>query len=598
MVKDYRTHLQKVWRETHQKWEEVYDPYYFRTYKVWDGKGQEDYGGGWLRHARSTSIVDHAVDHQLSAEPQVERFPVREGEEHQKNADLVENGLAAIFQEAALLESVLTWKMMSKHLIHYGYAVHELDLDSEVLARRADEPERNRGESDDEFEGRNRLFQHYRRSAMPFRTRAPHPSDILMDPTEKQPRIAIKHVKMYSAHLYELTRTKKERGRKVDVWEKGDNPWEEILVDICWTEKWHALMVAGNEDFWSRTFHFKQGQLLFVEPNTWGFVPYAHAFGNFGMQPTAASGRGPSALAVGILDPVIPDLHAQAQAIAARHNILIDASFNPILVKGMGADELRDQLDKGRIIEVNEEGTVRRMELAQLPRWMFQSEEWYGKDIEEGTVARVLAGIREPGVITVGQHAMIHSAAAKKFLGVSKQMEHLASVACSQILQMIDMQDFDLTIRGHRIKPEYIEHDYSVQVHFDVIDPMIQAQQRELELKEVELGIRSDETYRSSGARIADESGEQKRLLRQWIRKLPPVHQALAMEVAREEGTDRLLQRAMALAAGQGAAPVNGNAAPSGLLGPDGQPLASSMGQMDAGLEPATLGQNGTNLEG
>ena len=177
------------------------------------------------------------------------------------------------------------------------------------------------------------------------------------------------------------------------------------------------------------------------------------------------------------------------------------------------------------------------------------------------------------------------------------------------------MLDLDLTVRGHRIKPEYIEKDYSVQVSFDVVDPVIQMQQRELGLREYQLGIKSGETYRSADARIEDESGEQKRLLSEWIRKNPLVHQALALEVAREEGIDDLLQRAMALARegiGQPApqTEMEGNGAPSGLLGPDGQPLSQSMGQtggapravrqLREALTPqvASPGRNGANLAG
>ena len=233
---------------------------------------------------------------------------------------------------------------------------------------------------------------------------------------------------------------------------------------------------------------------------------------------------------------------------------------------------------------------------------MVQGEEWYARDIEEGTVARVLAGIKEPGVITVGQHAMIHTAAAKKFIGVGKQMEHLASVACSQILQLIDTLDLDMTIRGHQIKPEYIEQDYEVQVSFDVLDPMIQLQQREMGLKEVQLGIKSRETYRSADARIEDESGENERLLSEWIRSNPLVHQALAMEVARKQGVEKLLQSAIALAAGeQGQAPTpTGNGASSVLLGPNGQPLASSMaaGQQQNPLTAEMASLNGNSLAG
>ena len=561
LIDRYRSHLKEIWSTAHAKWETVYDAYYFRTYPVWSGKEAAE-RPNWLKPARPTSIVDHSVDHQLSAEPQVHRFPAGEGETHELNADLTEKGLTAILAEAALLEPVLTWKLLGKYLIHYGYAIHEIGLDSRVLQRRSEQPEQEKGESDEDFKARERQAQHYRRTAMPFRTRVPHPSDVLLDPTEKRPLIAIKHTQRYSINLHELTVGRKNRGRETDIWEVGKNPWELILADEFWSEHWHALMASGHIGQRGGRHSYDQGRLLFVEPNTWGFVPYAHAFANFGMEKTGAMERDPSNLAVGILDPVIADLLAQAQAVSGRHNALMDATFNPVLVKGMGAEEVRDQLDQGDILEVPEEGALRRMEIPQLPRWMFQTEEWLSRDIEEGTVSRALSGIREQGVSTVGQQAILSTAAGKKFVGVSKQLEHLASVACSQILQLIDILNLDLTIRGHRIKPEFIEKDYSVHVSFDLVDPVIQLQQRQIGIQEVKLGMKSLETYWSADAKLEDASGERQRLLEDWIRSNPLVHQVLAMEVAKGMGIELLLQRAMALAAGQpeqnGAGPVSG----------------------------------------
>ena len=159
------------------------------------------------------------------------------------------------------------------------------------------------------------------------------------------------------------------------------------MTDEYWTDCWHAL-VADSE-------------LLFVEKNTWGFVPFSHAFAGFGQQVTAIEEDDPSYLAVGILEPVMASLRAQAQAVAGRHNALLDATFNP-LGTTMDAAELQEQLARGDIIEMGNRGDAWRMEIPQLPRWLFASEEWLDRDIEQGTFARALAGVREQGVSTVG----------------------------------------------------------------------------------------------------------------------------------------------------------------------------------------------------
>ena len=595
IIDQYRSHLKEVWTNAHRKWEQ-YDAYYFRTYSVWEG-AEAHSRPGWLKPARPTSLVDNAVDHQLASEPTPHRNPARQSEESRNNADRVEEGLKAILDEAALLEPALTWKQQGKNLVHLGYSIHELGLDSNVLQRRSEEPPRG-DDSEEDYRANMRLYEHYRRTAMPFRTRSPHPARILLDPWEKKPRIAIRHARRFSQDLHELTVARKNRGRQADVWEVRNNrPFELILTDEYWTECWHAMMVSGYVAGTGCEYH-NMKRLLFVEKNTWGFVPYSHAYAGFGQEPTNSDRIDPANLAVGILDPVISDIRAQAQAVSGRHNALMDASFNPIGTR-MGADELRDQLDQGDIIEMSDRSDVWRMDIPQLPRWMFQTEEWLSRDIEEGTFSRALAGVREQGVSTVGQQAILSTAAGRKFVAVSRQLEHLASVASSQILQLIDLLDLNLTIKGKIIRPSYIESDYSVNISFDLVDPVLQLQQRQLGLQEVQAGLKSMETYWAADARLEDASGERKRLLMDWVRKNPMIHQALAMEVAKEEGIESLVERALSMAQG---GDEGGGAGAAPILGPDGMPMDQTMGQdqLRQGLTPNTINpsQIGANMAG
>ena len=94
------------------------------------------------------------------------------------------------------------------------------------------------------------------------------------------------------------------------------------------------------------------------------------------------------------------------------------------------------------------------------------------------------------------------------------------------------------------------------------------------------------------------------------------IHQAMAMEVAREEGIESLVERAIAASQGGGGSPgatgmgggMDGGG--GGLVGPDGMPLEQSMGQTGGapaavnqirqGLTPNTMspGRTGANLAG
>ena len=559
-------YLQDLWSRTHNKWREV-DSYYQQEFKLWpEGMSRPE----WLKPARSRSIVDHAVDHQLAYEPIVHRFPAGQTEASERRADEVEPAMKAILDEASLFEPSMTWKAIGKHLLLYGYAVIEDGLDSSCMNQRREKPRKGRNEPQDEFDRRVRSHQNAVKSMMPFRTRAPHPSRVLLDPMEKEPRMAVKHAYRRSIDLEEITSARMTGSRakrgEVHPWKVTDNPFEMVMVDEFWSECWHA-MVANDE-------------LLFVEKNTWGFIPYSHAFSGYGQEITSIEEYDPSYLAVGILEPVMPALKAQAQAVAGRHNALMEATFNPTGTV-MDASELEEQLSRGDVIEIGNKSDVWKMEIPQLPRWMFASEEWLDRDIELGTFSRALAGVREQGVSTVGQQAILTTAAGRKFVSPTKQLEHLATKSAEHILQWVDVLELDLRIRGHRLNRQMLESDYSCSVSFELIDPVLQLQFRELGMREVQQGLKSKETYWSSDARLEDSTGEQKRLLEDMIREDPRVQELMAKEVAREAGLQDLLDQEEERSKAQQMSAMDGGA----MTGPDGMPIQQTMGS-GAGRPP------------
>ena len=565
-IRQITRYLQDVWSRTHTKWQEI-DSYYQQEFNLWpEGLNRPE----WLKPARSRSIVDHAVDHQLAYEPIVHRFPVSQTAARERRANEVEPALKAILDEASLFEPTMTWKQVGKHLLLYGYAVVEDGLDSSCMAQRREKPRKGRNEPQEEFDRRVRIHRNAVKSMMPFRTRAPHPSRVLLDPMEKEPRMAVKHAYRRSIDLEEITSARMTGSRakrgEVHPWKTGDNPFEMVMVDEFWSECWHA-MVADSE-------------LLFVEKNTWGFIPYSHAFSGYGQEITSIEEYDPSYLAVGILEPVMPVLKAQAQAVAGRHNALMEATFNPTGTV-MDASELEEQLSRGDVIEMGNRNDVWKMEIPQLPRWMFASEEWLDRDIELGTFSRALAGVREQGVSTVGQQAILTTAAGRKFVSPTKQLEHLATKSAAHILQWIDVLELGLRIRGHQIADDMLESDYSCTVSFELIDPVLQLQFRELGMREVQQGLKSKETYWSSDARLEDSTGEQKRLLEDLIRQDPRVQELMAKEVAREAGLQDLLDKEEDRMANQQMAAMNGG----GMTGPDGMPIQQTMGQ-GAGRPP------------
>ena len=565
-IRTHRKHLYDLWSDARAKWADI-DRYYNRTFALWpENMDRPD----WYKPMRARSTVDHAVDHQHAHDPTVHRLPAGDGEEHKRRADKVEPALRAILNEASSLETTLTWKQVGKHLLLYGYAVVETSVDGDCLARRRNKPRKLRGESTEDFDMRIRVWEHQRKTMMPFRTVAHHPARVLLDPLRKDPRVGVRHDYRTAYDLYLLTKARadqrtKGRNVEVDVYEYDDNPYKMVECDEYWSEQWHAMATSA-------------GDMLFVERNSWGFIPYAHAFAGYGQEPTEQEEFNPSFLAVGILDHARDTIKAQAQESAARHNAVIEAAFNPMVTTGDAAD-LQEQRARGDILEVASRGEVGWMEVQQLPRYVFESEEWIDRDLELGTYARSLAGVREQGVSTVGQQAILSTAASRKFSTAAKQLEHLASRSGQHILRLIDTMKLSLLVAGYEISPVDIERDYQVQVAFELVDPVLQFQARELGLREVQAGVKSKETYWSADARLEDATGERQRLLVDAIREDPMIRRILAKEAAREEGLLELLQREEELQeqqAAEGARPEGGmvesmmGAGPG--FGPGGEP--------------------------
>jgi len=316
----------------------------------------------------------------------------------------------------------------------------------------------------------------------------------------------------------------------------------------------------------------------------------------------------PSYMAVGLLDHAMEDLLAQAQESAARHNAVIDAAFNPMVTTGDAA-ELQQQLSRGDILE-GQRGEYFRLEMQQLPRWMFESEQWIDRDLDMGTYNRSVAGIREQGVSTVGQQAILSTSADRKFVAPAVQLQHLASVSTGHILQLIDVLDLDLKVEGHEIRPSDLEGEYSVNVKFELIDPVLQMQNREMGLREVQQGLKSKQTYWAADAKLEDATGEESRLLRDMIRAQPEVIKILAAAVAKEDGISQMLQEmedeAAAAAAGQGApmggmgGPPGGGAPPAPVMPPNGNQAGGGVQELNQALTPNVFNpdRRGTQLAG
>jgi hypothetical protein len=571
-------HLTDVWRETHSQWM-LYDTFYDRTFQLWDPKLTRPI----VHPAKPKSIVDTAVDQMMGHEPTYERFPRNPSKKDE--ADSGEKALKSIHTQTGLLEAELTLETVKKNLVLYGYAVLEDDLDPIDLDfhLNAESPVKESGESKRAFNQRKALFDHKKKTLMPFRNRAPHPSDVLMDPSHKNPRVAIKVGKWFAGDLVDMMNHRFDDNGEVirgDVvrFEPKDNPFELIECVEYWTACWHALMVKGSmpKGIIGKALAAIRGgdgaQLLMVEPNTWEFVPFSHAFAGWGHQPTNAHERGTRFLAIGMLDSIMDDLVMDAQRTAGMHNALVEATF-PKRGTRMDAANLENQEAESDTISMDNKGDLWYFEQPQLPGHLQAFGVENDQDIQEATFNRGLGGHKDVGVSTVGQQAIINTAGHRRFIAPTQQVNQLFTKSAEHILQWIDILDLDLVIEGNPINRAIIDGDYSVKVEFRVVDPVLQLQVRQQAFLEWQAGAMDYETFLSVAGR-GDATGARERLMDDMVWSDPRIQEAFKVERAKQMGLDKLLaEEPDARTEG-----ISQSTQTSGLVGPDGQPLASTLG--------------------
>jgi len=174
-------------------------------------------------------------------------------------------------------------------------------------------------------------------------------------------------------------------------------------------------------------------------------------------------------------------------------------------------------------------------------------------------------GMRQPGVVTVGQESILQSRIGNNFADARQQVEDLATHASQGYLQLIEtltfgghISDDGIRFGQHRIRSAQINGDYNALVTFELVDPVLLLQEKQLALSEVQAGLMSRDRYwtisrlenrteeRDKGlmsrdrywtiSRLENRTEERDNLLEDEIDKDPRVHSILVEKVLREKG--------------------------------------------------------------
>ena len=564
LILDAKRYLTETWSSTHQSWIKR-DKFYRREYAVWDNPTHRRTRGN-MRPGRPTAIIDHAADAALQFVPTFHRDPVGDSDTHVTAADNVENGMAAVILDSAMQEPVQTWKQLGRFALHLGYFVLDGPLWSEK--KKPVEPQRKSFDSEEDFNRQVAIYKVESKFFNPIRIRATHPARILLDPDEKEPEMGVKLGRMRNQKIYDLSRLK-STGRKArkhavlfDLSDK--NPWGWTDTIDFWTSRWHTFIAAGK--------------IVYREKNMGGFVPFAHAFTGFGMEPTDLLEADPVHLAVGLLDPVMDDIQMEAQRINAMHTLMTRRAFASLGTKN-DPFELQQTMAEQGIVE-GEEGDVWLLPSPAAEGWMFKAGQDTADDIELSTYAKPISGGKEPGVVTVGQQQILSNAATRKFAAPAMQVEDMGSLTASRVLRLVDIGG-DIGAKGTVLRRSDIYHTYNITAHFELLDPVLDMQRLEQGITLVREKLIGWEDFHTDYRRTQDLSSVREHLWEDIVRAHPGVAAQFAQAAADRIGLGEEFSRAneeetAALAEG-GEIPgqaefekssLTGNNGPSGLRMP------------------------------
>jgi len=531
-IDDAVSQLQAVWRDTHTEWNKV-DTYYHREFPVFPKHPKRPS----YHSARPTSIIDHAADTQLAFMPKVRRQPLGEGDEAKKAADRVESAVKAILISCQLFDSTPTWKLGGRYLVHYGAFIPEGPMWEDMEDSK--KPRKGKDEDADTFRDRERVYDLSQRGYNPFRIRAVHPSTVLLDPAEKIPSFSISRTQRKAQFIEELSASKSNRVvyNEFTVAGMKMKPLDIVNLIVYTDKRWITAKLADK------------GEVLYSEMNPWGFIPHALGFSGFGMQRmgggaldenlgTGAGGvMDPKHLAIGLLNPVMDSIRAEAQHISARQNAVMQAAFAKLAVDSDAAG-IRDQLaGDDDIVEVRPED-IAYLKYPDFPRWMDRNGQEIKEDITSGTYDPVLAGSRQEGINTLGQQLVQAGAAQRKFAAPAVSLNHLVTIMAQRILRMAWIRKRTIYVDGTELRPADIKGNFNVEATFELIDPVIQSQQKATGMQEVASELKSTERYLEEDAKVDNVSKELERIDDDRARKSPIVSNMLAAKAVRRAGFD------------------------------------------------------------
>ena len=547
IFEEYTEHMHDVWRDALEEMK-LLSSHYGHTSDIWEdfykrnptvARNRPNYHSGL-----EVALVDNAVDSHLAFEPRFIRPPVGNSQESRDKANRVEKGLQSVFQDAFINAPNFSTKENGKQLVLHNYTQLGVMLDHASLVK----PEQKRGEDKEDFQLREWEWLSRHNTWNPVRLIVPAPGEVLMSPLEKIPPIAIwcRTMKAYDLEAHSTVKmgqieqrnkvSKSNRtgyGSQYDTKTRKVDPYEDIEVEEWWSARWHGMKI-------------KHGELLYVEPNTWGIQPFAHCFGGSSITLAGEEFNVAQWIRQGIMYRALPTLTMHNQATVGHHAVLMRSSWARYGYRhdaAEGAEQLTGQILQG------EESDWWLERVPQLPGQSFQHKSELERSIERVTYSRMVAGHGVPEVDTATGIIILSENSHRTFKAAISELEHLYSIAASNVLKLVYKMNMEygenyasIGIGEHTLRTRDMEDTFYVEARFEQIDAVVAQQEAQVAMGELQQGLIDTETYYKV-RRYEDPTTLQKGILRDMIMKDPDVVEQMIVNAFKEAGFGELADR-------------------------------------------------------
>jgi len=514
-IKNYRV---KFYREMHRQMEE--------SLRMFNGDFhvlQPDLRNKNKLHEVLTTIsrtmVEEVSAHIRPSSVSIHFEPLGKSDKSKQQADKLEELSYALLNRWAFTKALSPLSEAGKNVCIYGLSGLRTLYDREAWGN---PPEKGAGESKEDFEYREALWEAERSTTLPLVISAIDPLNMLPPVGETTPTDMIEFYKVQPSVLM---------AEFPDY--KNADPYKGEVDFTTYFDKDSWLYIAGNEK--TRTENLRD------PTNPYGLVPYTLVWSGLGKN--SPYGK-PEQRAVGLIYPVINQIKEKSRALTSVSIILQVSAIGRWRLRNAPAGGLKVGLAPGDVTELETDTELEPWPLLPVSPDLYNMVLYMDQEIERMWGAKLLSGDRPAGVTSAIFEEILLERGEKLYRTLINSMESAYADVLAQSLFLLE-NVVKQKIPGIHIRPEEIRGYYRPEVTFKYEDiakkrlrSIIASMLKARGLIDFETAHGKD--YLDS----ANISAIRRGLIKDRLFEDPALIQMLAREIAKEMGIEEQMEQA------------------------------------------------------